>query len=469
MNQLAKLGHGILFAFHQRGSGKAYIACIGEHAAHLGRHETIVGAMAFIHKNKDITGVVLGFLTLCGIEFVDNTGDYVCFCTVDQLHQMPSAGRTGRIQPCMGEGRCNLSVQFLPVGYDDNTGMTSCQLHQDILRQHDHGQALAAALRMPDHAALPVAFLVVLGNRLHNLFDGKILLIAADLFHIGIKENKIADQLKNSLLAEQGDDVFVLLRWHAVGDKPCQLPVHESFILLFPDVPELLGRTGSGIFHGILVGCQNDLRIFEKLRDIVCLLVADHLLHGLIYGNLRCLTFNNGKRNTVDEQHDIGTSIMLLVPTVHGELFRHMEHVILRILPVNVFQVEVEHSAFADGFRITFAQQQRIIDFFAGTHKAVGQRLVQILHGSLDVCGGEFIFRTGIRITVELAELPTQNVLQQHMISTAPLLFAVLRRDVYVTHGLKKPDSRFLACVDFQIGVFIHGTASFRESIKKHE
>ena len=78
---------------------------------------------------------------------------------------------------------------------------------------------------------------------------------------------------------------------------------------------------------------------------------------------------------------------MLLVLTVYGKLLRHMEHIVLRILPINVFQIEAEHSAFTDGFRITFAQQQRIIDLLTGTHKAICQRLVEVFHGSLDVGG----------------------------------------------------------------------------------
>lgn len=47
------------------------------------------------------------------------------------------------------------------------------------------GQALAAALGVPDHAALTVTLFVRLLNGLDNLFDGEILLIPANLLFAG--------------------------------------------------------------------------------------------------------------------------------------------------------------------------------------------------------------------------------------------------------------------------------------------
>ena len=160
---------------------------------------------------------------------------------------------------------------------------------------------------------------------------------------------------------------------------------------------------------------------------------------------------------------------MLLVLTVHGELFRHMEHVILRILPVYVFQIETEHPAFPDGFRITFAQQQRIVDFLTGAHKAVGQRLVEVLHSPLNVGGRELVLDAGIGVPVQPAKLAPQDIFQQHMVFAAALFFAIFGRYVCVTHGLQKFNGGILAGVDLQIGVFVHEKASFRIGFRKHE
>ena len=50
MDQLSELGHGILLFFHQRRSGKADVAGIGEHRSHFRSQQAIVGSMALIHQ-----------------------------------------------------------------------------------------------------------------------------------------------------------------------------------------------------------------------------------------------------------------------------------------------------------------------------------------------------------------------------------------------------------------------------------
>ena len=365
----------------------------------------------------------------------------------------------------MREGGGNLRVQLLAVRDDDHAGMAALQLHQDILRQHDHGQALAAALRMPNDAALAVAVLVAFGDGLHDFPDGEELLIAADLLHVGVKENEVTNQLVYAIGAEQRDDIPVLFGGHAIRDECFQPGLQPIGILLLPYAPELFGRAGCRVFDGVLVGRHDELRKFEEMRDIRRLLVADHLPDGLFHGNMRSLALDDGKGDAVDEQHDIRACVVLPVPAVHGEFLRDVEHIVLRIVPVDISEVKAEHFAVADGLRIAFAQQQRVVNLFAGAHEAVRQRFVQILHGALDVGGGELVFRARIDIAVEPAELTAQDVPEQHMIPAAALLVAIRRGNVGVAHGLKQRKGGALACVNFQIGVFVHGETSFRKGV----
>ena len=318
---------------------------------------------------------------------------------------------------------------------------------------------------MPNDAALAVAVLVAFGDGLHDFPDGEELLIAADLLHVGVEENEISNQLVYAIGAEQRDDIPVLFGGHAIRDECFQPGLQPIGILLFPDAPEFFGRADCRIFDGVLVGCHDELREFEELRNICRLLVADHLPDGLIHGNMRSLALDDGKGDAVDEQHDIRAGVVLPVPAVHGELLRDVEHVVLRRLPVDILEVEAEHFAVADGLRIAFAQQQRVINLLAGAHEAVRQRFVQILHGALDVGGGELVFRARIDIAVEPAELTAQDVPEQHMIPAAALLVAIRRGNVGVAHGLKQRKGGALACVDFQIGVFVHGETSFRKGV----
>ena len=139
------------------------------------------------------------------------------------------------------------------------------------------------------------------------------------------------------------------------------------------------------------------------------------------------------------------------------------------MFPVDVFQIEAEGLAAAHSFRVAFAQQQSVIDLLTGAHQTVGQRFVQLLHGPLNIGSGELVFRAGIAVAVQPAQLSPEDVFQKHMVAAAPLLFTVFGRDVDITHGLQKFNSRFLAGIHFQIDVFVHGSASFRLYFKKHE
>ena len=52
----------------------------------------------------------------------------------------------------------DLVVQLVPVG-DDDEGPVAGDLPQDLLREEDHREALAAALRVPEDAEPPLVLL----------------------------------------------------------------------------------------------------------------------------------------------------------------------------------------------------------------------------------------------------------------------------------------------------------------------
>ena len=372
VDELTKFGQGILFALHQRCSCEANIAGVRKYCAHFGSHGAVVGAVTFVNENEHVSGIVFRFQTFCGVEFIDNGSNHICFAVGHQFHQMPSAGCPGRIQSGMGKGCCNLTIQLFSVCYNDHTGITGCKLHQNVFGQHHHSQTLAAALSVPNHAALAVPFAVSLRDGFDDLPNGKILLIPADFLYVGIKQNKIARQLHQALPAKQGNHITILFGRGSVCHQLCQSGIKEFRILLFPYAPELLWGACCGVFHDVFVGCHDDLGILEKLGDIVCLLVANHLLHGLLHGNIGCLALDHRERNAVDKQNNVRTGIVKLILAFYSEFFRHMEQVVLRMLPVDVFQIEAEGLSAAHSFRVAFAQQQSVIDLFAGAHQTIG-------------------------------------------------------------------------------------------------
>ena len=76
--------------------------------------------------------------------------------------------------------------------------------------QHHHGQRLATAGGVPDHAARPFAIGIDPGDPLQGGFDGKVLLVAGDLFDPVIKDDKLIDQLQEALGAQQIDQGAIL-------------------------------------------------------------------------------------------------------------------------------------------------------------------------------------------------------------------------------------------------------------------
>lgn len=171
--------------------------------------------MAFIYQEKDIPGQIFMFLFLNCIEFVDDGRDHIGFAVFEKIQQVLTTGGPGRIQPGMGEGGSNLPVQLFSICDNHHTWTAISQLHQNIFCQHHHGQAFAAALSMPDHAALPVALFVGLLDGFDNLLDGKVLLIPAYFFTLASKSTKYRiSSITRSLLNKE-----IKLRSCSVGTR----------------------------------------------------------------------------------------------------------------------------------------------------------------------------------------------------------------------------------------------------------
>ena len=114
---------------------------------------------------------------------------------------MFSAGCARGFQPRMRKRLHDLPVQFLSVRHDDDARPPR-KFHENVFREHHHRERLSAPLRMPDDAALPVAAAVVLVNGLDDLFHGKVLLIAADLFDVCIVQHEKLRQLQQTLFGK---------------------------------------------------------------------------------------------------------------------------------------------------------------------------------------------------------------------------------------------------------------------------
>ena len=129
MDQLTEFRHGVLLFFHQRSTGKADVAGIGEHRPHFGGQQTIVGAVAFIHQQKHIPRKILVLHFFSGVELIDDGSDHIRLAAIQQLHQIPSTGGSGRIEPGVCKCSCDLPIQFLAISDNDHFRVAVGQFH----------------------------------------------------------------------------------------------------------------------------------------------------------------------------------------------------------------------------------------------------------------------------------------------------------------------------------------------------
>ena len=125
---------------------------------------------------------------------------------------MPAGLRLNRLCAAVVEGLVDLVVEIDAIRHQDDLEVNDTSFEGKGLGEHHHGQALAAALGMPDYAAS--ARSVVLGflHSVKDLVDAEVLLMAGDLFLTTVEEHKTEDQFEEPLPATQGIERLILRR-----------------------------------------------------------------------------------------------------------------------------------------------------------------------------------------------------------------------------------------------------------------
>ena len=193
---------------------------------------------------------------------------------------------------------------------------------------------------MPNNAALTIAGSIIGIDCFHDFFNGKELLIPADLLDVGIIQDEVFAELHQPFRSKQRYNVSVLngrLAPHNILINQFVLPIR---ILLMPNTPKVFTGSTGCIFDCVFIGCHDDLRKLKQLRNIVLALIADHLFNRLFFADCRRFALDNAKGNAVYKQHNVGASIFLLVPTVARIFFCYMKNIVFGVFPVNVFQIK---------------------------------------------------------------------------------------------------------------------------------
>src|SRR6266702_7277427 len=130
---------------------------------------------------------------------------------------MRATGCPYRLQFAGLESILNLLVQIIAVGHDHDARTCYLTIQRKRLAQHYHGQGLTRSLRVPDHAALALAFEIILLDPRDSLEDAEVLLMAGDLACASIKNGETAHHIQQALRAAQSKDRPILGRYGALA------------------------------------------------------------------------------------------------------------------------------------------------------------------------------------------------------------------------------------------------------------
>ena len=211
------------------------------------------------------------------------------------------------------EDLLDLLVELGAVGDDHDAGVLD--VLADPLGEPHHRQALAAALGMPDDAALPA-----LDVRLRGAHP-EVLVVAAGLLRAGIEDHEVVHDLQQPL--RPADLV------QAPQERILRRLVRGCIFL--PVQPVLLGRLDDRVAQALGgVPGQDELHRREEGPDELLLLVVERLPDALVHRDGGALQLQHPERDAVHVEHHVRA---LGVLPDDRDLLGHPEVVLRRVPP----------------------------------------------------------------------------------------------------------------------------------------
>ena len=285
--------------------------------------------VALIHKDEDLAhGLAwLGFQVLDegfkvvhvpAAEFVDQRAQQPRRGLAKLPHQVAAArGPFDRLAH-LGEDPLNLLVQLIAVGDQRHAGVGI--VLQNPLGQQHHHNALAAALGVPDDAALPLAHVLLRG------LDAEVLMDAGQLLSAAVEEHKVMHQLDDPVLAAHLEQILV------------QLEAAVVFLVFLPAQEVFFLRANGAIAQpfGVVAG-KDELHRREEPGVELRLLVRKILADAVADANPAVLQLDYADGDAIDVEHQIGPplQIALMQVALERHLFGDGEVVLLRLLPIH--------------------------------------------------------------------------------------------------------------------------------------
>ena len=302
------LARAFLLALDQRRAGKADEAGIGQGIAHIQRKDVVLAAVRLVGDDDHVGALRQQRVGLPRLvpELLDQRED-VALVAAQQLFQVFATGgahvlagrRAGGL-----EGLGDLVVQLLAVG-DDHEGGTAQHLAQHLLREEHHRQALARALRVPEHAQALALLLLGLAQ-LHQPRDG--LVHAQELVVLG----GLLDQPALALLEHR--EVLDVIQQPRRFQQPAQCALQRDLaslglVIHALPVEEVLPGAGQRAHAGVRAVAEQDERIgVEQLRHRLAAVIAQVVVEGALQRHRWLLQLDEHQRQAVDEAQQIAAA-----------------------------------------------------------------------------------------------------------------------------------------------------------------
>ncbi len=325
------LARALFLALDQRRAREADEAGVGQRVAHVQRKDVVLAAVRLVGDDDHVRAVrQLGVRQSGNVpELLDQRED-VAFVAAQQLLQVLAAGGAhvlarggaGRL-----EGLADLVVQLLAVRHD-HEGATAQHPAQHLLREEHHRQALARALRVPEHAQA-LAFQLLAGfvnsAQFHQPRDG--LVHAQELVVLG----RLLDQAALALL-EDGEVLDVVQQPRRLQQAAQRaLQAHAAGLVLVGHalpVEEVLPAAGERAHLGVRAVAQQDERIgVEELRHALAAVVAQVVVEGALQRHGWFLQLDEHQRQAVDEGQQVAAAAVHVAGHPH---LRGQEELVVR-------------------------------------------------------------------------------------------------------------------------------------------
>ena len=252
----------------QRRAGEADEDPALQPAFHLLVHSSTLGAVALVHKDVETSLDQRRSPGEVQVELVDQRAHQPGLGSDQLALELLARGDPRRRgiradHPGVAHHAFDLFVEFVAVGDDEHPPVRV--VFQQPLRQHDHEDALAAALGVPDDAALQLPDPLLRG------LEPFVLVLARHLLLAAVEKDAVADDVEQAGLVAQRSQRAVEQR--TLGGVVAHfLPLREK----------LLWGAGGAIAQPLrVVPSEHELHRAEEAHVEDRLLVGDELAHAV--------------------------------------------------------------------------------------------------------------------------------------------------------------------------------------------